>query len=823
MTLLLALLLGWPQDPKPDGELDAISRAVGALARVADAKERLAQAPLLRERIENWVRRNPARPSAEQAHDLLVDLAQLTGTALLESSHPVAADASFLEAIARCERRVAAARTDADQTRLMFATFALVDAHRVRIERMCGSPALLPALDGAFRTLMDLVESYRWDFDTYVLPLVASTSAGRAARALAEVSPPADAERHWRNCFALIGATRSLLSAPEHLEPGLWGAHFEILARLGHAEFLRGRSAPFRQVLDEAVRLGREALGAAGPLRDSDAGANVALSLAEAHLARGEPEAARALIEQARATRAVPSRLRRIFRAHAESMTPEMSTAHAEDLVAEGRYDEAIPLYRRLASGADSPHLWGRLAECLYRTDRVFEALAAVSRQLELEPTRPAAELRLKALRQAATLSKDPELAERERSHLQWMLDRGWLPWAETRNAAIAAERRGDHGAALAVWERLADDSDPHRKSEALARLAYNTFRLERDPAETLRRIQAHLAFATSLDRHTPESRREIVQSLYLGTFQALRRLRHAAAALELSKGLPKYAAADPDLAMRAFALRVEARIARRDFDGAEAEHARLEELYEFHKTGASTREASRSILAHGLLDESERVRTSDPELSRRLLERGVHHLPAGDFEKNLALAPKLLDAADRTDRFARAREMFENLLGANLARVRSHSDSDLEFKLRYGLARALLGEGNLPRAESETMTLIRQAPSDPDLFDLAGEIKLLQAAGLRGAAQAKAYAECAELSGKAAVGCRRVGDTSGYYRNLYRYCAALFETPDGFETLRRVLEQRRRTGEAPDWDGGEWKAKFDALERAVELRTPKR
>jgi len=809
------------QDRRFDADLSSIEAKLQELRRVHEPRSRLALAAGLEALLVKWVGERAAHPRAHEGTALLAELHQFVGRTHLALKDPAAADAAYLRSVAVCEQRVSA---ESDRDRQMFARYALIEAHHARIEALSSVPAMLPTLAGVFKALDELVEAYRWDFDGYVLPLVAATTAGRAARSLAEAAAPEDARRYWSKCFGLIGAARRLLTIPEHREPGLWGAHFEVDAKVRYARFLRANGGSWREALTDAVKVGRHALGLAGALRNGPAGANLILSQAQAHLALGEIASACPLVEEVIANATLRDRLREVVQEHLSELPAILLRKHADSLFGEGRMTESLPVYLRLSEASPgSADLWSRIGACYFWENRPFEAIHALSKALDLKPNRADAEMKRTAIRRLIKLSPDTGLAAHERTHLSFMGDRGWLPYAEEFNMAVDLERAGRHAEALAAWEQLSETDDPHRKVVALFRIAYNSAQLpdgSLSAPELLKRFEAHLGMARTLKTRTTDEEKQILQSANRAANVALRKARDADAALRVSEGTLPLADRDPETAMRTTALRVEAHLAKREFPAAQADHADLKSLYEKHRTGASVYEGSQVTLYRAFSDEAERIKVSDPERSEQMMNTAVNYLPQGEYARTSALAPMLFESARSPASFARARAMLESLLSVHLARVRKDSDPDLEFKLNYMLARAYLGEGDAAKADAAALNLLRDHRGDPDLRDLAGEAKFRRARQLIGVDQAQAYRDAATFSGEASVMYRRLGDSEAYHRNLLRYFQALFEVPEGFETLRRILKQRHATGESPDWDGGAWRERFNFLEKAVEERS---
>jgi len=99
----------------------------------------------------------------------------------------------------------------------------------------------------------------------------------------------------------------------------------------------------------------------------------------------------------------------------------------------------------------------------------------------------------------------------------------------------------------------------------------------------------------------------------------------------------------------------------------------------------------------------------------------------------------------------------------------------------------------------------------------------------VQGHERADRYKTAAEAYGQAASIYKRLKQMDAdaykdpYYRNVYRWCAALFEYSEGFEQLKDFFKTMRGIGESPEWDGGRWKQKLNELEQAVDVKDTKK
>jgi hypothetical protein len=307
-----------------------------------------------------------------------------------------------------------------------------------------------------------------------------------------------------------------------------------------------------------------------------------------------------------------------------------------------------------------------------------------------------------------------------------------------------------------------------------------------------------------------------------------------------------KYSNAKPELVTAVLGQRVEANLMRRKPFEAETDFGELEKLYNKHKVGISYYKNAVASLAMSFEDESKRTQDKDKALYDKLREKARFYRKralelgggkAEGFDSDLAMAVETYDEAEKKMEegdaagskklYKESRELLEAIIGKYKEQIMKHKDRELLYKLNHRLVRCYLGEGELAKANQVTDQMLQDAEDDIELIELKGDILSALARAAKGNEQVEKYKNAVDFYGKCAAKYKRVMGESdqyktAYFRNLYKWCLTLFEFSDGQQRLANYFETATIRGEAPEWDGGEFKPKLNQLHELIKKKLPK-
>jgi tetratricopeptide (TPR) repeat protein len=883
---------GLTPEQRQAADFGMLTILVTALERTGDPRKRIEGSAEVVKKIEAWISANEQSTKVVEAYGQLSWVHQLVGRTQLQLRDLAAAESAFGRAVDVCAKlidvmkRRTAGTTEGEaanraREQLMFANYQYIAAQFSRIEALKENPAAsFKTVESRLPQLEKFFEEFMWDYENFLLALDGSTYMGRIYQALAEMAAGAgdteSSEKYWKRCFNWIGRGKGPFrdkryrGDPEVNEVGLRAFYYELSAKIGYGSLLRPRGGPYKKMFEDAIALGEEALSLSPTARHSQWGVSILLDMVKAYMGLGEGEKARAITNELVGLKdpKIRKQVQQVMGEYGGVLPVKDRFLIAEESYARGSYYTAARLYQDIVSELEPGNeyfvrCWLRIGDCYYLTGRYFEAVLALSEFLRLdmqsEVAKDAATKKSRALGALAKLTKDAGIKKSKDDFDRVMAQKGWLAEEEARGQAIQLERQGKHAEAATEWARLAKGASPEVQVEALARVAFNRYKLAEphlaDEAkakpliqESIKHFRSHLDAVRRLKEVSPAMLTDVMASMYYGMRGYVRTLKEYDTALEYSKDLmQKFGNAKAEHLMSVLELRMEAFVMKNQPLEAEKEYGTLKKLYDEHQTGATYHKNALTMLAQSFDAEANRAKAKKPELYNTYFNKAADYLlkvaelggtAGGDeFDRTMSMAHMLYnkaegdakgDPANARLNYEKARQLYEKLTGAFKKRIEEDRDPDLMYKVQFRIARCFMGEGAMEKANALCDQMMRDQKEDLDLFELKGDVLTAMAKQLRGNEQSDRYREAAEVFGKAAAVYKRLqaGEPEhkeAYYRNLYKWCEAMFEYKDGFQQLKNFFEQMKNVGVSPEWDGGRWKIRLNELEQAVQLRDAKK
>lgn len=883
---------GLTPEQRQAADFGMLTILVTSLERTGDPRKRIEASADVIKKIEAWITANEQSPKVVEAYGQLSWVHQMIGRTHLQLRDMPAAEGSFGKAVDVCAKLIEVMKRRAAEAgegeagnrareQLMFANYQYIAAQFSRIEALKENPAAsFRTVESRLPQLEKFFEEFMWDFENYLLALDGSTYMGRIYQALAEMAAAAGdheaSEKYWKRCFIWIGRGKGPFrdkryrGDPEVNEVGLRAFYYELSAKIGYGTLLRPRGGPYKKMFEDAIALGEEALSLAPTARHSEWGIKILLDMVKAYMGLGEGEKARAITNELIGLKDPKIRklVQQVMGEYGGVLPVKDRFLIAEESYARGSYYTAARLYQDILAELEPGNeyfirCWLRIGDCYYLTGRYFEAILALTEFLRLdmqsESAKDAATKKARALRALAKLTNDAGIRKAKDDFDKVMAQKGWLAEEEARGQAIQLERQGKFAEAATEWARLARGASPEVQVEALARVAYNRYKMAEPHLgdetkakplvqEAIKHFRTHLDAVRRLKEVSPAMLTDVMASLYFGMRGYVRTLKEYDAALEYSKDLmQKFGNGKPEHLMSILELRMEAYVMKNQPLEAEKEYATLKKLYDEHQTGQTYHKNALMMLAQSFDAEANRAKGKRPEQYNTYFNKAADYLlkvaelggtAGGDeFDRTISMAHMLYnkaegdapgDPANAKVNYEKARQLYEKLTGAFKKRIEEDNDKDLMYKIQFRIARCYMGEGAMDKANALCDQLMRDQKEDLDLYELKGEILVAMAKQLRGNEQSERYRQAAEMFGRAAAVYKRLQSSEpefkeSYYRNLYRWCESMFEYKDGFQQLKNFFEQMKNVGVSPDWDGGRWKIKLNELEQAVQLRDAKK
>jgi tetratricopeptide (TPR) repeat protein len=471
----------------------------------------------------------------------------------------------------------------------------------------------------------------------------------------------------------------------------------------------------------------------------------------------------------------------------------------------------------------------------------------------------------VRMLRGLEKLMDDPKVKADREKYEKIMMEWGIGGDEENRGQAINKEREGKHAEAVDLWNKMAQSAkEPQAKMEALSRIGYNRWKIAEAAATKVNNdwtkiepqvkgaidaFKAHLDFVRQNAGVVPDVK-DVLASMSIGAYLMMKIAKEEKdfdAVLEFTKDLlekyPPTKSEQVDPVIRVLASRIEANVNRRKPFEAETDFRELEKLYEKYKSGISQYKNSLTALALSFDTEAKRVKDSDKALYTKLFDKSLEYFKKaldiggakGDsFDRVLTMAELVFMTAEKENednpneakkKYTQARDLYTQILGQYAKEVQANSDKELAYKLRHRLVRCHLGVGDFDRANKVLDQMLQEAEDDIELLEVKGDVLVALAKTLKGNDQVDKYKSAADFYGKCAARFKRVmGEKAdyktAYYRNLYKWGLALFEFSDGQARLANFFSAAKARGEAPEWDGGEFKDKLNRLLEMVEKKT---
>lgn len=662
-------------------------------------------------------------------------------------------------------------------------------------------------------------------------------------------------------------------SDPSVREVYLRTVEFEMAARNGYGAMLLSRGGNFKMQFEAVLNLMKEAYQLYPDIRGTEKGIAISLEGITAMMRLGKRVEAEAIARDLLNHK--DPRIRDRAEARLGDL-PGLMTVQAAFDSAEGafnrnnffsavrRYQDVLELISRPEDQAYKAKCWAKIGECYHATGRYFEAIAAFQEVLKLKGNADEASLKatvgtlMRSIGALLKILKDPSL-EALKTEVEGMASgMGLLDTMTRRNKVIDLERDGKWAEAKSGWQQIAQDpkSTEDSKAEALARIGYCTWKeveaiaaeapekYDSEAAKTkmkdaVQAFEAHLQFVKGLPAIKPDLVLDVVHSLYFGSV-AYAKLKDPEKVLEISKEfLPKFESWKPELTTKILAHRIDAHLSRGDMFAAEAEFRILDGIYK--RTNAGLGEVKRGLTGLAMMfDElSRRAETEDERLAlsdkAALYEERLMELPGagGEGEKDfdrlqrMALAQfrvaekkKETDPDDALKRFAKAREFFQKLLSDFQDRIRADEDPLLAYKFRFRIIKCLLAEGKVKEASEKIDAEREMIKQDPELRELQGDVLVTMAKQAAGNEKVALYKRAAdECFGPLAakfipfVGTKDEREKM-YFKYAYRWCETLAQFSEGAQRFADYYMNMERRKIAPEWDGGEYQKKFEALKQ---------
>lgn len=771
---------------------------------------------------------------------------------------------------------------------LMLAKYQYLAAVFYRLDALKDQEGQFETFEGEIGPLEKFFTDFMWDYENYLLAMDASTYMGRIYQVMAQMASATGASKkakdYWIKCFRWIGKGKGPIREPKHRndpdiqEVGLRAFYYEMVAKVEYGNLLRKQAGPYKAQYQGAIDLGKEALGLVPGARKSTWGTRILLEMAKAYMALRETDRAKAITSELLRRR--DPRIRRlvnqVFGEYAGLLSTKDKFALAEEMFTRQSYYGAVKQYQEILAGLQPgseylPDCWYRIAQCYYETGRYFEAVLAYTEFLKHEASsdraREAGVRKLRALRGLAKLTGDAAIRNETARWEKSMADRGWLGLEEVRRRAIEFERKEQFDQAIAEWEKVLKEGTPDQKAEALGRIGYNRYfaawNLAQEDEEKARPLyekaletfEEHLKFVRGMGKLKGSMVGDVSASYYYGTRIYVRVLKDFEGGLRFSSDMMEKIGqtAKPLHLMYVLELRMECLVNLLRIEEAEAEFFSLEKLYEEHQVGLTQYQNGLVMLTNGFDAAAKRVKDSDPKLydkyfakavdyQKKVVEMGIGGEGQSDYDRLRAMAGTYYDSGmaawTKGDRrtaarsFKEARGLYQQLVNNFQEEIRKEGQKtgiDLAYAMRYRIARCAFGEGDLDTANKVCDDLLKES-KDLDVIELKADI-LRERAGKAQTAEEKErfFKDAARYYGEAAAKYKQLRGQSpkfeqAYFRNLYNWCAVLFEYSEGLRRLEAFFKQAELSGETADWDkAGEWGTKLRDIQRAVEAQSPKR
>lgn len=876
-----------------------LSVRVTALTGIGEPQERIQEARRVLKIIQKWIDQHPNHQRRVEAFGLLSEVHQLIGKTYMFIGDVSKADSAFRDAIGACrnlmsdlERKLNNLQGGGPEAErmglhLMFAKYNYLAAEFYRLDALKDEKGKFKSFEGELPALEKFFENFMWDYENYLLAMDASTYMGRIYQTMAQMAAAAgafkQAEDYWRKCFVWIGRAKGpfrdpdFREDPEVREVGLRGFYYEMAAKIQYGNLLRKQAGPYKRQYNGAIELGREALRLAPGARKSQWGTRILLELAKAHMAMGEADKAKAITNELLQRR--DPRIRRlvnqIFGEYAGLLSPKDKFALAEEMYTRQSYFGAIKQYQELL--AELPpgnelvsRCWYRIGMGYYLTGRHFEAILALDKFLESQPSgdemKEAASRKARALRALAKLTGDAQIKQQRQEWDAWMARKGLMAEEELRGRAIGLERKEKFEEAIAEWEKLAKKGSSDMKAEALARIGYNRyfiayFKAEEDPEaakpiykQALKDFNDHLDFVRSLEGGVPGTMTDDVSSsFFFGTRVYVRVFQDWEGALKFSRDMMDLvgAAAKPRHVMSVLEFRTEALVNSGRAEEAEGEFFNLKKIYDEKKVGLKSYQNGLAMLAESFENAAARVKGKDPEKHDKYFAKAAKYRKLyvevsgggeSDYDSLKTMAGTFYDTAmadseegdesgARTN-FKEARTLYNDLLHNFSDQIKQDSrksGTDLNYIIRFRVARCYFGEGDYEAANQLVDELLKEE-DDLDVVELKGDIQRAMAKRNRTPSKREEhFSQAARYYGEAAAKFKRIRGQGAefevaYFRNLYKWCSSLYEFSEGRERLERFFKQVELSGGTEEWeeDGGEWGEKLLDVKEVVDAQNPK-
>lgn len=878
-----------PPEKRVEGELGKLQIRVLELEREGDSARRLEMAGAVAKEIEDYISKNSSNPRTIQAYSLLTDVYQLVGKTHIANKENSKAEEAFKKAVDVCRKLIDQLRSafesekNEDKKRelerqKMFAEYTYITAMFYQLDAFKGDPGRTGEMEETVRKLEKFFEEFMWNYEAYLLAMDASIFMGRIYQIMAEMLAGSDvgkSENYWKKCFMWIGKGKGPAENKEYREDVevreicLRTIYYEMVARIAYGNALRQRSGPFKKQFEDAIALGDKAFKMYPYAKTDPWGVRIQIEQAKAFFRLGEQGKAKSITNQLLQSKdqKIRDMVMSVFADLAGGMvSPKEAVDIAEESFNRQIFYVAIRQFREaLASMRDpadrqklAPRCWLRIGQIYYLLGRDFEAIAALSalEQPEFANTpegKEAVEHKYRALRRLEKITQDKEIKEELTKFKQKMVSLGLAGDADARDIAIDLENQRKWPEADQAWQKLLASNKPKTRQEAMSRIGFCRYQMAvaagNNPAkmqEAVNAFKEHVKFVASLPNVDPEILEDMAISVNLMIYILVKFLNKPQEALDNSKDFVERFADKIKAAhyIAVFRQRVEAWCLLRKPLEAEKDLLALQKKFEESKEGLNQYAAAVVAVAKLLDEEAKKLKDTDPEGYKAMFEKANEwRLEASKVagsggkdeyestkqaaEDTFQMAESYLekDPSEAKKKYATARGLFESLLARFAKQVAADEDEELDYKIRYRIARCLVGEGNFDDAIKRVEELLQVQKDDVDLIELKGDALYGKGLATKAAAdQARLFQDAEKEYGRAAYHFGRIAKDENYYRLLFKWCLSRSRHTEGMNDLIRFFEQARARGESPDWTGaGLYKKKLNDLEEAVNQMNPKK
>lgn len=878
-----------PPEKRVEGELGKLQIRVSELERESDGARRVEMAGTVAKEIEDYIARNSANPRTIQAYSLLTDVYQLVGKTHLAEKDSGKAEEAFKKAVDVCRKLIdqlrSAFEAEKDETKKrelerqkMFAEYTYITAIFYQLDAFKSDASRAGEMEEIVRKLEKFFEEFMWNYEAYLLAMDASIYMGRIYQIMAELLAGSDvgkSENYWKKCFMWIGKgkgpaeNKEYREDPEVREICLRTIYYEIVARIGYGNALRQRQGPFKKQFEDAIALGEKAFKLYPYAKADPWGVRIQIEQAKAYFRLGEQGKAKSITNQLLQSKD-PKIRDMVMSVFADLAGGMVSAKEAVDIAEESfsrqmyyvairQFREALGTLRDPAERQTlAPRCWLRLGQIYYRLGRDLEAVAALSALEQPEfaasaEAKEAVEPKYRALRRLERITQDKDLREVLTKFKEKMVTLGLAGDAEARDIAIDLENQKKWPEADQAWQKLLASKNPKTRQEAMSRIGFCRYQMAvaagNNPGkmqEAVNTFRDHVKYVTSLPGVDPEILEDLAISVNLMSYILVKFLNRPQDVVDSSKEFVERFA-DKVKAAHSIAIyrqRVEAWCLLKKPLEAERDLLLLKKKFEESKEGLNQYAAAVVAVAKLFDDEAKKLKETDPEGYKVLFEKANEwRLEASKVagsggkdeyestkqaaEDTFQMAESYLekDPAEAKKKYATARGLFESLLTRFTKQVEADEDDELGYKIRFRIARCLLGEGNFDDAAKRVEELLQTQKEDVDLFELKGDVLYARGLATRsGAEQVRLFQEAEKEYGRAAYYLGRLSKDENYYRLLYKWCLSRSRHTEGINDLIRFFEQARARGESPEWPGaGIYKKKLNELEEAVNQMNPKK